>query len=777
MPSSFSARTVLVADRLGGQCSYSGIHQLASRLQAERSVNVLATPDSPWRRLIGKAWSLLHRWPVRDQSLACAELAASGALATGRYSAVHFLVGENHEPYLTLPRSVHPVIATLHMPAGFHPRPPPRTGRVDTLILLTAREQAFFAGAWGARQTVVIPHGVDTDFFQPGAGPPAARSILVVGRFLRDLPITAATVRELAGRHPDWRFDFVVPGAVWHGPEFVDVRALPRARWHDRIDDAALLRLYQEATCQLIPFQDCTANNAIVESLACGLPIVTSDRGGVRDYGAGTLYPLAAAHTAAALAALCERYVAEPAWRAGVAAACRHFAVTQLAWPVIARRHLALYALVARQTAVLPAAPLAGFRRLKRLLDSNDFPWTFPLPPWAGRRQRAMRRLRQVARRVVRRRLVAERGWGPVLAQAAVWPVLSGVKAWLAVRDLAPGGPGPAVPARGWLDRWWVQLAHNLKLSDQEMLALDLPAARARLGLAVPCFEHQVLMDLINRNTGQPEVEEKRGFARFCARHQLPTIDVVAESDGRRVTHHQPLPPADLFLKPANMGCGERISTLPFDAARDRWRGINGESLDATEVTDYASRLQTSHPWVLQPRLRNASAWARFSPGALCTVRVVTGRTGPDGPVEIVGGFMRFPRGNAIVDNISCGALSADFDLATGRLGPARDAACPRRAISHHPDTGAAIAGEIIPAWDRVRALALRAHAPLTTFAMIGWDIALPGDEPALVEMNLNWGLFTNTPLGDTRYLEILSVWFDTPTPEVAAFLATALNA
>jgi hypothetical protein len=322
-----------------------------------------------------------------------------------------------------------------------------------------------------------------------------------------------------------------------------------------------------------------------------------------------------------------------------------------------------------------------------------------------------------------------------------------------------------------------VQLAHNLRLSDQEMLALDLPGPRARVGLAVPCFEHQVLMDLINRNTGQPEVEEKRGFARYCARHQLPAIEVLAESDGRRVTLHQPLPAGDLFLKPANLGCGERISTLPFDAARHRWLGVDGEALDAAGVAAYASRQQTSHPWVLQPRLRNGPAWARFSPGALCTVRVVTGRAAPDGPVEIIGGFMRFPRGAAIVDNISCGALSADFELATGRLGPARDAACPRRDILAHPDTGAAIAGEIIPAWDRVRALALRAHAPLTAFAMIGWDIALPGDEPALVEMNLNWGLFTNTPLGDTRYLEILQAWLETPSPEVAAFLATALNA
>ena len=341
-----ASRYLLVADQLGGQCRYSGIHQLARFLSDEPAVRIIATPDTRARRAAGKAWSLLRGWPQRNQSLAFTELQAGWALATSPLAGVHFLVGENHDPYLSQPRGKKPVIATLHMPASVLAAAPPRTGRVDTLVLLTSREQDFFAGAWGARRTVVIPHGVDTGFFR--AGTTTARpSILVVGRFLRDFPLTAAVVLRLAARHPDWHFDFVVPGAAWHGPELAAVRALPGARWHDRIDDETLRRLYQEATCHLTPFKDCTANNALVESLACGLPIVTTDCGGVRDYGAGTVYPFPADDTAAGLAALCERYAASPGWRASVAAACRAFAVETLAWPVIARRHLALYAQVA----------------------------------------------------------------------------------------------------------------------------------------------------------------------------------------------------------------------------------------------------------------------------------------------------------------------------------------------------------------------------------------------------------------------------------------------
>lgn len=310
-------------------------------------MRVLDTPDTRPRRIAGKVWSLLRRAPARNQSLTFTELQTDWAMATAGLASAHFLVGENHEPYLARPTRRQPVIATLHMPASARVTPPALTGRVHTLILLSSREQNLFAGAWGAHQTVVIPHGVDTAFFHPGAGPdPTRPAILIVGRFLRDFPFTAATVIQLAARHPHWHFDFVVPPAAWHGPELAAVRALPGVRWHDGVDDEALRGLYQAATCHLTPFLDCTANNALVESLACGLPVVTTDRGGVRDYGAGTVYPLARDHSVVALAGLCERYVAAPAWRAQIAVAVRSFTLDTLAWPVIARRHLELYAQV-----------------------------------------------------------------------------------------------------------------------------------------------------------------------------------------------------------------------------------------------------------------------------------------------------------------------------------------------------------------------------------------------------------------------------------------------
>ena len=50
------------------------------------------------------------------------------------------------------------------------------------------------------------------------------------------------------------------------------------------LGDDDLRQHYQSAALLLLPLRDVTASNAILEALACGLPIVISDVGGARDY-------------------------------------------------------------------------------------------------------------------------------------------------------------------------------------------------------------------------------------------------------------------------------------------------------------------------------------------------------------------------------------------------------------------------------------------------------------------------------------------------------------
>ena len=57
-----------------------------------------------------------------------------------------------------------------------------------------------------------------------------------------------------------------------------------QVHWHTDLSDEALRSLYQNAKMLVLPLFDCTANNALLEALACGLPIVSNNVGGMQDY-------------------------------------------------------------------------------------------------------------------------------------------------------------------------------------------------------------------------------------------------------------------------------------------------------------------------------------------------------------------------------------------------------------------------------------------------------------------------------------------------------------
>jgi glycosyltransferase involved in cell wall biosynthesis len=118
--------------------------------------------------------------------------------------------------------------------------------------------------------------------------------------------------------------------------------------WHQKLSDDGLRDLICSSKVLLLPMNDSGANTAIVESLACGTPIVTTDVGGIRDYGGGTVFPVVANNDDDAMVALMEKYLDGAGWRNEIGARGREFAVNALAWQIIAQQHLEAYETLAR---------------------------------------------------------------------------------------------------------------------------------------------------------------------------------------------------------------------------------------------------------------------------------------------------------------------------------------------------------------------------------------------------------------------------------------------
>jgi glycosyltransferase involved in cell wall biosynthesis len=196
----------------------------------------------------------------------------------------------------------------------------------------------------GKCQVQFVHHGVDTEFFKPDpsrrSGPPR---ILYSGVYLRNEAMLVRAVKRLADKGRQVHFDLLVPQHRRNSPTLWPLLGHPAVSWHGGLNDNQLRALYQNAHLMLLPMNDSGANTAVVEALASGLPVVTTDVGGIRDYGGGSVFPLVANNDDEAMISLVEQYLENTSWREQTGRDCRAFAETHLAWPLIAQRHLNIY--------------------------------------------------------------------------------------------------------------------------------------------------------------------------------------------------------------------------------------------------------------------------------------------------------------------------------------------------------------------------------------------------------------------------------------------------
>jgi glycosyltransferase involved in cell wall biosynthesis len=195
-----------------------------------------------------------------------------------------------------------------------------------------------------------------------------------VGHYLRDFETFRRAVRELVTRQPDVRVVVVTR------PSFVrQFEGLPGTEIRIEPGDEELRLLYRRSSALLLPLEDAVANNTILEAMACGLPVVTTDVGAVRDYVAPEAGVVVPPGDAAALARAAADLLADRDRAARASAAARRAAVERFDLRAVASRVRAvLQEAASRPTAsasrCCPAPASLSLRPGRRTIRKNG--WT-----------------------------------------------------------------------------------------------------------------------------------------------------------------------------------------------------------------------------------------------------------------------------------------------------------------------------------------------------------------------------------------------------------------
>jgi hypothetical protein len=204
------------------------------------------------------------------------------------------------------------------------------------------------------------------------------------------------------------------------------------------------------------------------------------------------------------------------------------------------------------------------------------------------------------------------------------------------------------------------------------------------------------------------------------------------------------------IVKPEDGWCGEDIVLLTHrNKQLYRRRGRTEEPFDFGR---YIGALETRaerenrdpSAVLIERRLEQGAFWRAMFPDSANTIRLLTLWTPGEPAPFIARAVQRIGTADTVpTDNWSGGGISAPVDLASGILGEGRmhplKGKRAQQRFTRHPDTGALIAGAVLPGWEQVTDTVLRAAASVPFNRMAGWDILVDAEGvPVILEANGN---------------------------------------
>jgi glycosyltransferase involved in cell wall biosynthesis len=355
-------KILLLRERFGWMGNHSGYDQVCESITKFQPNNCV----SVWRKSGRKLPKFFHRAlsfiagraiqnPGYNLNSVVAELEVLKEILFQRNQIIHVTYIENHLGILSEWKHRLPlkIIGSAHLPISWwrliHPYPE-FISSLDGLIVLSRKDLSYFE-QYLPNKVYFIPHGVDTDFFQPispNSSLPANINAsyprcVFSGKWLRDISTLTEVIDRVIRKNPGIRFDMIVPRDARHDPLLLRLARHEQILWHTNLSDLELLTIYQKASLLLLPLLDCTANNAILEAISCGLPVVSNDVGGLSDYSENTFADLLPVGDIESMSDSVLKLVDSSEERQLRGKAARQFAEKHLKWDNIASQTLEIY--------------------------------------------------------------------------------------------------------------------------------------------------------------------------------------------------------------------------------------------------------------------------------------------------------------------------------------------------------------------------------------------------------------------------------------------------